>query len=147
MELLRSTSGLAFLRSIAEGQHPQPQIARLLGFQLVEVEAGRVVFAGTPQRQHYNPIGTVHGGYACTLLDSCMACSVQSMLEAGQGYTTLELKVNLVRPITEATGPVQAIGQVIHVGRRTGTAEGKLVDAAGKLLAHGTTTCMIMDLS
>ncbi len=147
MEHLRSTSGLAFLQSIAEGQRSQPPIAQLMDFRLVEVTAGRVVFSGTPQLQHYNPIGSVHGGYACTLLDSCMACSVQSMLQAGQGYTTLELKVNLVRPITDATGPVQAIGEVIHVGRRTGTAEGKLVDASGKLLAHGTTTCLIMSLS
>ena len=104
------------------------------------------MFEGIPGPEHYNPIGTVHGGYTCTLLDSAMSCAVQSMCAAGMAYTTLELKVNLVRPITTETGPVRAEGSVIHVGRRTGTAEGKLLDASGKLLAHGTTTCLIFPL-
>ena len=146
LEALRQHGGLEFLQQILAGKRPQPPIAELIGFHLIEVSPGHVVFSGTPEARHYNPIGTVHGGYACTLLDSCMACAVQASLPAGQGYTTLELKVNLVRPITAETGPVQAVGNTVHVGRRTGTAEGKLLDARGKLLAHGTTTCMIFDL-
>lgn len=146
LEMLRSMSGLEFLAAIRDGRLPQPAIADLLGFALIEVEHGRALFAGRPARQHYNPIGTVHGGYAATLLDSCMACAVQSTLPKGSGYTTLEFKINLVRPITADTGLVRAEGLVLTSGRRVGTAEGRLVDAAGKLLAHGTTTCLIMEL-
>jgi uncharacterized protein (TIGR00369 family) len=100
----------------------------------------------TPAARHYNPIGTVHGGVASTLLDSCMSCAVQTHLEQGLGYITLELKVNLVRPITEQTGPLRAEGRSLYVGRRSGTAEGKIVDTNGTLLAHGTTTCMIFPM-
>lgn len=145
-ETLKSMSGLEFLSAIAGGRLPQPPIAETLGFHLVEVERGRAVFAGTPARGHMNPIGTIHGGYAGTLLDSCMACSVQSTLDKGFGYTTLEYKVHLVRPMTEATGLVRAEGRVVHIGRRTGTAEGRIVDAKGAVLAHGTTTCLVMEL-
>jgi uncharacterized protein (TIGR00369 family) len=100
----------------------------------------------TPEARHYNPIGTVHGGVACTLLDSCMSCAVQTHLAKGQGYTTLELKVNLVRPITATTGPIRAEGRTLHFGRRSGTAEGKILDAKGNLLAHGMTTCLIFEI-
>ena len=106
--------------------------------------AGRVVFIGTPRFKHYNPIGTVHGGYAATLLDSCMACAVHTHLQPGQGYTTVEFKINLVRPMTAETGEVRAEGRTINVGRQLATAEGYLYDPAGKLLAHGMTTCIIL---
>lgn len=139
-----SLSGMEFLRALAEGRIPPPPIATLIGFSPSELERGRVVFTGTPDARHYNPIGTVHGGYAATLLDSCMACAVHSMLEAGWSYTTLELKVNFVRAITAATGEVRAEGKIIHVGRRMATAEGRLTDARGRLLAHATTTCLVM---
>jgi uncharacterized protein (TIGR00369 family) len=145
-ETLKGLSGLDFLTAIATGKLPQPPIAETLGFQLVEVERGRAVFAGTPARGHMNPLGTIHGGYAGTLLDSCMACSVQTTLEKGSGYTTLEYKVHLVRPMTEATGPVRAEGRVVHAGRRAATAEGRLTDANGNVLAHGTTTCLVFQL-
>jgi uncharacterized protein (TIGR00369 family) len=146
LEEIRSYSGLDFLRRIADGTVPQPPIAATLGFRLAEVAPGFALFTMTPELRHYNPIGTVHGGVACTLLDSCMGCAVQTNLAQGQGYTTLELKVNLVRPITAATGPIRAEGRSLHFGRRSGTAEGKIVDSQGNLLAHGTTTCMIFDL-
>ena len=100
----------------------------------------------TPEFRHYNPIGSVHGGVAATLLDSCMSCSIQTHLERGLGYTTLELKVNMVRPITEKTGPIRAEGRSLYVGRRSATAEGKIIDANGTLLAHGTTTCLIFEI-
>jgi uncharacterized protein (TIGR00369 family) len=146
LEEIKSHSGLEFLRRIAEGRVPQPPIAATLGFILAEAAPGLAVFTMTPDRRHYNPIGTVHGGVACTLLDSCMSCAVQTQVEKGFGYTTLELKVNLVRPITDQTGPIRAEGRTLHVGRRSGTAEGKILDAKGTLLAHGTTTCMIFEL-
>jgi len=145
-EPLRSMSGLDFLTAIMEGRLPTPPMAETLQFRLVKVAHGAVTFRGQPGPAFYNPIGTVHGGYAATLLDSCMACAVHSTLPVGTGYTTLEIKVNLVRPITEATGPVDAAGTVIHVGRTTATAEGRLVDGQGKLLAHGTTTCAVFSI-
>ncbi len=146
LETLRSLSGLAFLRELISGKFPAPPIAELLNFTLTEVDDGLAVFESTPSFAHYNPIGAVHGGYAATLMDSCMGCCVQTRLQAGQGYTTLELKVNLVRAITEKTGRVRAEGKVIHFGRQTATAEGRLIDSKGRLLAHGTTTCLIFDL-
>ncbi len=146
LEEIKSYSGLEFLRRIAEGRVPPPPFAVTLGMNMAEVAPGLVVFTMTPELRHYNPIGTVHGGVASTLLDSCMGCAVQTHLEKGFGYTTLELKVNLVRPITEQTGPIRAEGRTLHVGRRSGTAEGKIFDAKGTLLAHGTTTCLIIQL-
>lgn len=145
-EVLRSLSGLEFLRRIADGRFPGPPIAVLMGFRPVEVESGRAVFAGTPDARLYNPIGSVHGGFAATLLDSCMACAVHSKLKAGQGYTTVELKVNFVRQITADTGEVRAEGRVLHVGRQIASAEGRLTDARGRLLAHATTTCLVFSL-
>ena len=121
-------------------------ITETLGFALAEVSPGFALFTMTPQFRHYNPIGTVHGGVAATLLDSCMSCAVQTTMEAGLGYTTLEIKVNMVRPITEKTGPIRAEGRSLHTGRRSATAEGKILDANGTLLAHGTTTCIVFPL-
>jgi uncharacterized protein (TIGR00369 family) len=145
-EKLVTYDGMSFLQGIIDGTIPSPPIAQTLGFELVHVEQGKAVFEGMPEFRHYNPIGTVHGGVAATLLDSCMSCAVQTTIEAGLGYTTLEIKVNMVRPITEKTGPVRAEGRSLHTGRRSATAEGKILDAAGTLLAHGTTTCIVFPL-
>jgi len=141
----RSMSGIEFLQSIRDGRLPGPPIAELLGMRLAEVERGHAVFEVTPAEQHYNPIGVVHGGLAMTLLDSCMGCSVQSRVPPGSGYTTLEAKTNLVRAITDKTGKLRAIGKVLHFGNRIATAEGRLEDAGGKLYAHATTTCIVLN--
>jgi len=138
-------TGIEFLRAIRDGRLPAPPIAELLGFQLVEVEPGNVVFECVPGKQHYNPLGVVHGGLAMTLLDSAMGCSVQTQMSAGVGYTTLEAKTNLVRAITATTGKLRAIGKLVHLGSRIATAEGRLEDASGKLYAHATTTCMVLN--
>ena len=140
----RSMSGLDFLRAIRDGKLPPPPIAMLLGFRLTEVEPGHAVFECTPGEQHYNPIGVVHGGLAMTLADSAMGCAVQSCLPAGVAWTTLELKINLVRALTLDSGTVRCEGTVIHVGRRVATAEARLVDGRGRLCAHATTTCMVI---
>jgi uncharacterized protein (TIGR00369 family) len=139
----RKLSGMEYIQAIFRGELPAPPISELLGFQGVEAEPGRAVFEMEPGPQHYNPIGSVHGGIALTLLDSAMGCAVHTTLDAGVGYTTLEVKTNFVRPITADTGLIRCEGHVIHSGSRIATAEGKLTDAAGKLLAHGTTTCLI----
>jgi uncharacterized protein (TIGR00369 family) len=140
----RGMPGIEFLRAIASGRLPPPPIAVVLGFSLVEVEPGRAVFEVVPGEHHYNPIGVVHGGLAMTLLDSAMGCAVQTHMPAGSGYTTLEAKTNLVRAITADTGMLRAIGKTVHVGKRMATAEGRLEDAAGKLYAHATTTCIVL---
>ncbi len=142
-ETLLQYDGLTFLRGLIDGKFPAPPITQTLGFMLSEVEHGRAVFAGEPQARHYNPIGTVHGGFAMTLLDSALACAIHSTLAKGEIYTTLEIKVNLVRPLTEATGIVRAEGRILHRGRTLGTSEGDIKDTDGKLYAHATTTCMI----
>jgi uncharacterized protein (TIGR00369 family) len=144
VEAGRAMSGIDYLRAIRDGRLPPPPIAVLLGFRLAEVEQGQAVFEVTPGEQHYNPIGVVHGGLAMTLLDSAMGCAVQTHMPAGGGYTTLEAKTNLVRAVTAKTGLLRAIGKVVHVGSRIATAEGRLVDAAGKLYAHATTTCIVL---
>ncbi|MGF1447191.1 MAG: PaaI family thioesterase [Pikeienuella sp.] len=140
-------SGLDFIKGMRDGRYSVPPIAQLMNMELVEVEAGRVVFQGRAAFAHYNPIGTVHGGWFGTLLDSCMACAVHSMLPRGRGYTTLEYRVNLIRPAYEDTGLLLAEGRAVHVGRRTGVAEGRLSDGAGKLYATGTTTCLVMEIA
>ena len=140
----RSMAGIDFLRAIRDRKLPGAPIAELLGFQLVEVEPGHAVFEVMPGEQHYNPIGVVHGGLAMTLLDSAMGCAVQTHMPAGGGYTTLEAKTNLVRPITGSTGKLRAIGKVVHLGKRVATAEGRLEDAAGKLYAHASSTCIVL---
>ncbi|AEK61381.1 PaaI family thioesterase [Collimonas fungivorans] len=146
LEQLKQYSGVEFLQAILRGELPIPPIAQTLDFNLIEAEPGRVVFQGTPAMQHYNPIGSVHGGYFCTLLDSALGCAVQSALPKGSGYTTLELKVNLIRALTDKTGPVRAIGKVIQVGGRVGVAEANIVDVEGKIYAHATTTCLVFPL-
>jgi uncharacterized protein (TIGR00369 family) len=144
-DILKSYDGLGFLQAIIAGTAPNPPISGLLNFHLVEVENGRAVFEGIPEFRHYNPIGSVHGGFAATLLDSALGCAVHTTLPAGVGYSTLELSVNLVRGITPATGAVLAEGRIVHAGRRTATAEAKLyAEDGGALLAHATTTCLIL---
>lgn len=142
-DILKSYDGLGFLQAIIDGTLPQPPIGETLGFHLVEAEPGRAVFAGTPEFRHYNPIGTVHGGFAATLLDSALACAIATTMKKGDVWTTLELKLNYVRAMTTDTGVVRAEGRVIHRGRSVATSEGDIKDAAGRLYAHATTTCMI----
>lgn len=142
-DILKSYDGLGFLQAIIDGTLPQPPIGETLGFHLVEAEPGRAVFAGTPEFRHYNPIGTVHGGFAATLLDSALACAIATTMKKGDVWTTLELKLNYVRAMTTETGVVRAEGRVIHRGRSVATSEGDIKDAAGRLYAHATTTCMI----
>ena len=137
-------SGLEALREVFEGRVPPPPIAETMGIEGVHVEEGKAVFEGEPAEYLYNPIGVVHGGFAMTLLDSAMGCAVHSTLKVGERYTTLEVKTNFVRPITVDTGRVRCEGVVIHRGGTIATAEGKLIAIdSGKLLAHGTTTCLI----
>lgn len=140
----RGMSGFEFLQKIVSGELPRPPIAALMDFQIVELQEGRAVFAVNPAEYHYNPIGVVHGGLAATLLDSAMGCAIHSMLPAGAGYTTLELKVNFIRAMTSETGRVRGEGKLIHLGGRTATAEGRVIDESGKLYAHATTTCLIL---
>jgi uncharacterized protein (TIGR00369 family) len=138
-------AGLDYMRAVAAGTVPAPPIARLLGFRVVEAEPGRAVFEADPQEWMYNPIGSVHGGIAATLLDSCMGCAVHTTLPAGVGYTTSDLQVRYIRGMTAETGPVVAEGAVVHAGRRTATAEGRLfVKDTEQLLAHGTTGCVVL---
>jgi len=142
-ERQKQMSGLDFVRGLVEGTLPLNTIAQTLGYDVSEVESGRVVVTAIPSDLHLNPAGTVHGGFAATLLDSCMGLAVQSTLEQGAGQTTLEFKISLLRPITSETGVIKAEGVVLNRGRRIGTAEGRITDGKGRLLAHGTTTCLI----
>lgn len=146
LDELKAGSGMDFLQRIWDGELPSLPIGTLMDFIPVEGEPGRIVFQGSPGPQHYNPLGSVHGGYFCTLLDSAVGCAVHSMLPQGMGYTTLELKVNLIRALTTKIGPVRAEGKVIQVGNQVGIAEGRIFDSAGKLYAHATTTCLIFAL-
>jgi uncharacterized protein (TIGR00369 family) len=146
LETLKGMSGLAFLRGILEGRVPRAPMSATLGFHLVEVSDGRAVFQGEPGAAHYNPIGSVHGGWSATLLDSCMGCAVQSTLPQGQGYTTVDMKVNLLRPLSHASGPVRAIGTIVNAGRTIALAEGRLVGPEGRLYGHATSTCMVFAL-
>ena len=136
-------SGLERMRQMIAGELPAPPIAQLMNIQLVEADEGRVVFEGVPEEYHYNPIGMVHGGFAATLLDSAMGCAVHTLLPAGVAYTTLEFKLNFVKPVKLSTGKVRAVGTVLHGGRTTSLAEGRLVAPDGALYAHATTTCLI----
>ena len=140
--------GIDYMRALAAGELPPPPIAVLLRMQPVELEPGHAVFEGAPREEHYNPIGVVHGGYAATLLDSALGCAVHTTLERGEAYTTLTLEVKMVRPITAEAEMVRAEAEVLYRGRRQATSQAKLTDAAtGKLLAHGTATCMILSAS
>lgn len=144
-ERRKAMTGLAFVQGLADRTLPLNTIARTLGYDVTEAEAGRVVITATPDDGHLNPAGTVHGGYSATLLDSCMGLAIQSTLAQGVAQTTLEFKISLVRPITPETGLIRAEGRVLSQGRRIGTAEGRITDGQGRLLAHGTTTCLIFE--
>jgi len=146
LEQARTLDGMTLFTEMQAGRLPAPPICRALGMTLSEVEHGRVIFGYTPVFDHYNPLGSVHGGIAATLLDSVMGCCVHTTLKAGTGYTTVEIKVNYVRAMTDKTGPVRAEGKVINVGSRIATSEGRLVDSSGRLLAHGTTTCLLFPI-
>jgi len=139
----KEMSGLEFVQGLADRTLPLNTIAQTLGYDVVEAASGRVVITAEPRDIHLNPAGTVHGGFSATLLDSCMGLAVQTTLEKGMGSTTLEFKISLVRPITPDTGEIRAEGVVLTTGRRVGTAEGRITDRDGRLLAHGTTTCLI----
>jgi uncharacterized protein (TIGR00369 family) len=141
----KEMSGLEFVQGLATGTLPLNLLAQTLGYDVTEAESGRVVVTVTPSEAHLNPYGTVHGGLVATLLDSCMGLAVQSTLEKGLGQTSVEFKISLIRPITPQTGPIKAEGVVLHCGRRIGTAEGRLTDGQGRLLAHGTITCLIFE--
>jgi uncharacterized protein (TIGR00369 family) len=144
-ERLRAMSGLEFVQGLVSGAVPLNTMAQTLGYDVVEAESGRVVLAVEPTGAHLNPWGTVHGGLMAALLDSCMGLAIHSMLDKGVGSTTLEFKISLVRAITPATGRITAEGKLLNFGRRVGTAEGRLTDSKGRLLAHGTTTCLILE--
>lgn len=144
-ERRKEMSGLEFVQGLADRTLPLNTIAQTLGYDVTEAERGRVVISAEPRDIHLNPAGTVHGGFSATLLDSCMGLAIQSTLEKGAGSTTLEFKISLVRPITPDTGEIRAEGVVLTTGRRVGTAEGRITDRNGRLLAHGTTTCLVFE--
>ena len=139
-------TGLQQMQAMLHGELPYPHISDTLDFSLVEVSEGRAVFQGQPQLKHYNPLGSVHGGWYATLLDSAVGCAVHTAMPVGRAYTTAELSVNIVRAASQQSGPLRAIGTVLHVGRQLATAEGRIVDAAGKLYAHATTTCLVFEM-
>ena len=141
----KEMTGLEFVQGLASGALPLNTIAGILGYDVTEAVHGRVVIVAEPNDTLLNPAGTVHGGYSATLLDSCMGLAIQSTLEKGIGQTTLEFKISLVRPITPEIGTIRAEGIVLSRGRRIGTAEGRITDRSGRLLAHGTTTCLIFE--
>jgi uncharacterized protein (TIGR00369 family) len=138
-------SGLEFVAGLVDGSLPLNTMARTLGYDIVESSKGRVVVTSEPHKEYLNPEGTVHGGFAATLLDTCMGLAVRSMIDKGSGSTTLEFKISMLRPITPDTGLLRAEGIVLSCDRRVGTAEGRLTDNEGRLLSHGTTTCLIFD--
>jgi uncharacterized protein (TIGR00369 family) len=145
-EEIAGKSGLEVMQAMLNGEIPYAAIAKTLDFTLMEVEAGRAMFQGRPLAQHLNPLGTVHGGWAATLLDSALGCSVHTMMPPGRGYTTAELSVNYVRGLTPRVARVRAEGKVIHCGRQLATAEARLFGPDGTLYAHATTTCLVFEL-
>ena len=143
--VMGSRSGLELLRAMASGELPAPPVMHLIDMAGLEVEEGSVTVHLDPQEFHYNPLGTVHGGVLSTLLDTAAACSVHSTLPAGVGYTSLDLTVKFLRPVTVASGRITARGAVLQRGRRTALAEARMTDAAGRLVAHATSSCLIFD--
>ena len=139
----RALSGLEYMRQLMTGEREPSGMARLMNMRLVEVEEGRAVFAVEPDERHYNGLGIAHGGLAATLLDSALGCAINTVMPAGRVFTTLEMKINYVRPMRRETGEVRCEAEVLHAGGRVATAEGRIVDASGKLYAHGTATCML----
>ena len=146
LDVVARDGGLKAMQDLLSGVHPAPPMSHTLSFSLSEVEEGRVVFKGLPSVAHLNPLGTIHGGWTATIMDSALACAVMTMLKPGEGYTTVEFKVNLVRPLLADMGEVSCEGKVIHRGRTIATSEAWLRDKNGKLLAHGTETCAIFPI-
>ena len=140
-----SLSGLEFFQRLVRGDVPPPPMLQLLNIRLTEVEAGRVVFEAEAEERFYNGTGVAHGGFAATLLDSALGCAINSMMPAGKRFTTLELKINLTRPLTHQVGTLRCEAAVVHVGGRVATSEGRITDRNGKLYAHGTTTCIVVE--
>lgn len=143
---LAGLSAMQVFDAISEGRLPQPPMGDTLDFIPIRIEPGKAVFQGRPNKRHYNPMGTVHGGWFAAMLDSALGCAVHSTLPAGKAYTTLELKVNLVRALTDAVPFVRAEGQLVHAGRQVATSEARIVGPDGKLYAHASTTCLIFDI-
>ena len=144
--LRRTLGGLEFFRRMLSGAIPLPPLVTLMGFRAVEVDEGRAVFAAVPAEHYYNGLGTVHGGFAATLLDTALGCAVNTTMPPGRAYTTLELKVTLTRPLHREVGEVRCTAHAIHVGARIATSEGRIVDARDKIYAHGTATCIAVNL-
>ncbi|MGH8355228.1 MAG: PaaI family thioesterase, partial [Pseudomonas sp.] len=146
-QTLQEVSALSpqdFFERIGNGELPSPPFNELLGFVPIEWSAGHFIFQGTPDERHYNPLGIVHGGYAATLLDSCMGCAIHTRLSQGQGYTTTDLRISYIRALSSNSGPVRAEGRIVHLGRSTALAEGRLYDVDDRLYATGSTTCLIL---
>ena len=139
-------SGFDFMRGLQDGLYPAPPFSEAADVWPVSVEIGRITFEGAPSARFYNPMGTVHGGWIALLLDTVMGCAVHTALKPGQGFTTIDMNTTFVRPVTEQTGKIRAEGTLLHLGGRIASAEGKLFDAAGRLVAHGTETCAILEM-
>ena len=144
-DMLVGKTGMQQMQAMLDGHSPYPHLADTMDFALVEIGEGKAVFQGTPQLKHYNPLGSVHGGWYATLLDSALGCAVHTLMPVGRAYTTAELGVNIVRSASYKTGPLRAIGTVLHCGKQLATAEARIVGPDGKLYAHATTTCLVFE--
>jgi uncharacterized protein (TIGR00369 family) len=144
-EIRRQLPGLDFFKKMAAGELPPPPLVALLGMKLVEAEAGRVTFTALAREEFYNGMGVAHGGFAATLLDSALGCAINTMMPAGRVFTTIDLQIHYTRPLRREAGELRCTATVVHVGSRTATSEGRIVDANGKVYAHGTTTCMLVE--
>ena len=144
-EIRRQLSGLDFFRKMIAGELPPPPLVVLLGLKLVEAEPGRVTFTGVAREEFYNGMGVAHGGFAATLLDSALGCAINTMMPAGRVFTTIDLQIHYTRALRKEAGELRCTATVVHVGGRTATSEGRIVDAAGKVYAHGTTTCILVE--
>jgi uncharacterized protein (TIGR00369 family) len=144
-EIRRQLSGLEFFKKMIAGELPPPPLVVLLGLKLVEAEPGRVTFTGVAREEFYNGMGVAHGGFAATLLDSALGCAINTMMPAGRVFTTIDLQIHYTRALRREAGELRCTATVVHVGSRTATSEGRIVDAAGKVYAHGTTTCILVE--
>jgi len=145
LAIRQSLSGLEFFRKMIAGELPPPPLVALLGLRLVEAEPGRVVFAGVASQEVYNGMGVAHGGFAATMLDSALGCAINTMMPAGRVFTTIDLQVHYTRPLRREVGELRCTANVVHAGSRVATSEGRITDAAGKVYAHGTTTCILVE--
>jgi uncharacterized protein (TIGR00369 family) len=145
LAIRQALSGLEFFRKMIAGELPPPPLVALLGLRLVEAEPGRVVFAGVASQEAYNGMGVAHGGFAATMLDSALGCAINTMMPAGRVFTTIDLQVHYTRPLRREVGELRCTANVVHAGSRVATSEGRITDAAGKVYAHGTTTCILVE--